>query len=261
MASKDIIVIGASAGGFEALKILVTGLPADLPASVFVVWHLAPEIRESVLAQVLQKNGNLPAAQAIDGEPIRKGHIYVAPPDYHLLVEPDRVRVTRGPKENRFRPAVDPLFRSAAYSYGSRVVGVVLSGALDDGTSGLWTIKFRGGTAIVQDPLDAEFPSMPKSALREVKADYVAPVEEIPGIITRLAREEAAAMPEIDKQEDDKLKTEIRIAAEDNAYEQGIFKLGGSVALHLPGMPRRAPEPEGREFDAFSLPHRTRLFG
>jgi two-component system chemotaxis response regulator CheB len=125
---RDIIVIGASAGGFEALKKLVGGLPKDLPASIFVVWHMAAEISESVLPFVLRKAGNLPVSQAVDGERIEPGKIYVAAPDFHLLVEQDRVRVTKGPRENRFRPAVDPLFRSAAYAYGSRVVGVVLSG-------------------------------------------------------------------------------------------------------------------------------------
>lgn len=226
MAKRDIIVIGASAGGYEALKILVSKLPADLPASIFVVWHMSPEIRESVLPFVLQKSGYLRAKQAVDGEPIEQGVIYVAPPDFHLLIEPDRVRVTKGPKENRFRPAVDPLFRSAAYNFGTRVIGVILSGALDDGTAGLWTIKFRGGTAIVQDPLDAEFPSMPKSAMREVKVDYCAPVAKIGGIITKLVGEATAENGQIDMKENEKVKTEIRIAAEDSAFESGIFNLG-----------------------------------
>jgi len=226
MSRRDIIVIGASAGGFESLKILVKDLPADLPASIFVVWHTSPDIRESVLAYALQKAGNLPAKQAVDGEQIRQGQIYVAAPDFHLLLESDRVRVTKGPKENRFRPAVDPLFRSAAYNFGSRVVGVILSGALDDGTAGLWTIKFRGGTAIVQDPLDAEFPSMPKSAMREVKVDYCEPIAKIGGILTRLANEPAAENIKIDMKENDKVKIEIDIAAEDGAYERGVFNLG-----------------------------------
>ncbi|HEX8396581.1 MAG TPA: chemotaxis protein CheB [Pyrinomonadaceae bacterium] len=226
MAKRDIIVIGASAGGYEALKILVSGLPANLPASVFVVWHMAPEIRESVLPYALQKAGKLPAKQAVDGEAIKTGQIYVAPPDFHLLLETDRIRVTKGPKENRFRPAVDPLFRSAAYNFGSRVVGVVLSGALDDGTAGLWTIKYRGGTAIVQDPLDAEFPSMPKSAMREVKVDFCEPVEEIAGILARLVNESAGENIQIDMNENEKVKIEIGIAAEDGAYERGVFNLG-----------------------------------
>ncbi|HYP49365.1 MAG TPA: chemotaxis protein CheB, partial [Pyrinomonadaceae bacterium] len=180
----------------------------------------------SVLPYALQKAGNLPAKQAIDGEEIKPGQIYVAPPDFHLLLESDRVRVTKGPKENRFRPAVDPLFRSAAYNFGSRVIGIVLSGALDDGTAGLWTIKYRGGTAIIQDPLDAEFPSMPKSAMREVKVDYCAAVAEIAGILTRLVNEPLAENLEIDMKENEKVKIEIDIASEEYAYERGVFNLG-----------------------------------
>jgi two-component system chemotaxis response regulator CheB len=139
-AKKDIVVVGASAGGMQALRELVSGLPADFGASMFVVWHM-PADATGVLPALFAKDGPLPAAHAVDGEPIKPGRIYVARPDHHLLVERGVVRVTRGPKENRFRPAVDPLFRSAAYPYGSRVIGVVLTGALDDGTAGLWTIK------------------------------------------------------------------------------------------------------------------------
>ncbi len=160
MNTRNIIVIGASAGGFEALKKLVAGLPTDFSASIFVVWHMSPDVR-GVLPQVLNRSKTVFAANAADGEAIEPNRIYVAPPDRHLLVERGIVRVKRGPKENRFRPAVDPLFRSAAYAYGTRVIGVVLSGALDDGTAGLWTIKQRGGLAVVQDPFDAEVPSMP----------------------------------------------------------------------------------------------------
>jgi len=131
----------------------------------------------------------LPAAAAVDGEPIRMGRIYVAPPDRHLLVEKDRVRVMYGPKENRFRPAIDPLFRSAAYAFGPQVIGVVLSGALDDGSAGLWTIKQRGGTAIVQDPADAQVPSMPENALRTVDADFKVPVAGIGVLLGNLVNE------------------------------------------------------------------------
>lgn len=226
MASKDIIVIGASAGGFEALKKLVSGLPADLPASIFVVWHLSPDLQETVLPEVLSKTGRLRAKTAVDGELIRRGNIYVAPPDHHLLLEREKMRVTRGPKENRFRPAVDPMFRSAAYSFGSRVVGVILSGNLGDGTAGLWTVKYLGGTAVVQDPLDAEFNGMPNSAMREVKVDYCLPITEIASVLTKLATERAGETPELTMREEEKLKTEIQIAAEHSALEQGVFELG-----------------------------------
>ena len=225
MALRDIIVIGASAGGFEALKKLVGGLPKDLAAAVFIVWHL-PANAHGVLPSVLEKEDTLPAAHGVDGEEIKTGRIYVAPPDHHLLVEENRVRVTKGPKENRFRPAVDTLFRSAAYACGGRVIGVVLSGALDDGTAGLWTIKHRGGTAVVQDPSDAEFSSMPESALREVDVDYSVPVSEMPDLLTRLTGEQILEEREISMDENKKTEIEVRIAAEESGFEVGVMKLG-----------------------------------
>lgn len=225
MNTRNIIVVGASAGGFEALKKLVGGLPKDFEASIFVVWHMSPDIR-GVLPQVLNRLETVYAAHAYDGEAIKPNRIYVAPPDRHLLVEEGRVRVTRGPKENRFRPAVDPLFRSAAYAYGSRVVGVVLSGALDDGTAGLWTIKHRGGIAVVQNPLDAEVPSMPENALREVVVDYTVSLSEMPRLLVRLSKEEIANPSEAAMEDDEKTRIEIKIATEDSAFESGVMQLG-----------------------------------
>lgn len=225
MALRDIIVIGASAGGFAALKELVAGLPKDLAAAVFVVWHL-PADAYGVLPSVLEKEGTLPAAHGVDGEEIKTGRIYVAPPDHHLLVEENRVLVTKGPKENRFRPAVDTLFRSAAYAYGVRVIGVILSGALDDGTAGLWTIKHRGGMAVVQEPSDAEHSSMPESALRQVDVDYAVPVAEMAALLTRLTGEQPLEAREISMEENKKTEIEIRVAAEDSAFELGVMKLG-----------------------------------
>lgn len=186
----DIIVIGTSAGGVEALIELVGGLPPDLPAAVFIVIHLA-SFQESTLPQILSRSGALPAAFAVHGEIIRHGRIYLAPPDAHLMLQPDHVRVIRGPKENGHRPAVDPLFRTAARAFESRVVGVILTGALDCGTSGLLSIKARGGLAVVQDPADAFCTDMPRSALRHVKVDYVLPLSKIPSQLARLAREPA----------------------------------------------------------------------
>jgi two-component system, chemotaxis family, protein-glutamate methylesterase/glutaminase len=225
MALRDIIVIGASAGGFEALKKLVRGLPKDLAAAVFVVWHL-PANAHGVLPSVLEKEGTLPVVHGVDGEEIKMGRIYVAPPDHHLLVEENYIRVTKGPKENRFRPAVDTLFRSAAYAYSGRVIGVVLSGALDDGTAGLWTIKRRGGTAVVQEPSDAQHPSMPESALREVDVDYCVAVCEMAALLVRLTSEPALNAGEISMEENKKTEIEVRIAAEDSAFEVGVMKLG-----------------------------------
>jgi two-component system, chemotaxis family, protein-glutamate methylesterase/glutaminase len=225
MARKDIVVVGASAGGMEALQKLVSRLPGDFPGSVFVVWHLAPGAK-SMLPQVLSRAGPLPALNPEDGDRIEPGCIYVAPNDHHMLLEKGTIRVARGPKENRFRPAVDPLFRSAAYIYGPRVIGVVLTGALDDGTAGLWTIKLRGGTAIVQEPSDAQVRSMPLNALDNVEVDHKLPALEIGALLGRLAREQAGPAPRVPAGEDEKTAREIHIARERDALEEGALRLG-----------------------------------
>ncbi|HUQ26023.1 MAG TPA: chemotaxis protein CheB [Burkholderiales bacterium] len=225
MAKKDIVVVGASAGGMGALEKLVAGFPADLTAAVFIVWHLAPGVK-SVLPSVLSRAGPLPATNPSDGDPIRPGHIYVAPNDYHMLLERGYIRIAKGPKENRFRPAVDPLFRSAAYIYGSRVVGIVLSGALDDGTAGLWAIKMRGGTAIVQDPADAEHRSMPISALDNVAVDHKLPVLEIGSLVARLAREEALAESVLSAEERERMGMEVKIAEGNDSRENNVLQFG-----------------------------------
>ena len=206
----DIIVVGASAGGVEALGELVSRLPADLPAAVFVVLHI-PAYGVSVLPGILSRRGPLPAAHPNDGETIRHGCIYVAPPDHHLLVEKDgTVRLTRGPHENGHRPAVDTLFRSAARTYGPRVIGVVLTGTLDDGTAGLQAIKRRGGLAVVQDPEEALFASMPRSAIESVPVDTVALLAEIGPILDRLARSPAPAESEAPVTSE--LEDEVKVA-------------------------------------------------
>ena len=188
MAAIDIGVVGASAGGVEALVTLVGGLPADLPMALFVVLHL-PATRPSSLPAILARAGPLPAEHAEDGAPIVPGRIYVAPPDRHLLVRPGTVAVTHGPRENHLRPAADPLFRSAAQSYGPRVVGVVLSGTLDDGALGLRAIAEHGGVTVVQDPAEALFDGMPRAALRHARIDQTLPVGRIAPLLAHLARE------------------------------------------------------------------------
>jgi two-component system chemotaxis response regulator CheB len=225
MPVKDIIVIGASAGGIEALKALVRGLPKDFKASVFIVLHTAP-YSLGILPEILARAGSpLPAANAKDWEGIERGRIYVAPPDYHLLIERSGyTRITKGPRENRFRPAVDPLFRSAALAYGPRVVGVVLTGWLDDGTDGLRAVKERGGTAVVQNPEDAFAPSMPLNALKQVEVNYCVPLEEIAPLLVRLT--EIPAEEEGEYPVSEKLETEVKIAREDNALESGIMRWG-----------------------------------
>lgn len=208
---RDIIVIGASAGGVEALSLLVEQLPADLPASIFVVLHL-PAHSPSLLPQILSRRGPLPAGHPADGESIRPGQIYIAPPDFHLLLQSDCVRLVRSPRENGHRPAVDPMFRTAARVFGPRVVGVVLSGTLDDGTVGLAAIKQKGGIAIVQDPGEALYGGMPRNALESVAVDHTLPVAEIAGLLDRLARQPVKAASEDDPMTD-KIPKESEIAA------------------------------------------------
>ena len=185
MPDHGIVVVGASAGGVDALIDLAASLPADLPAAVFVVLHL-PATGTSALPEILRRHGPLPAAHVKDGEPILPGRVYVAPPDHHVLLRSGHVHLSRGPRENGHRPAIDPLFRSAAREYATRVIGLVLSGALDDGTAGLLAIKSRGGTTVVQDPADALYPGMPGNALAHVQVDHVAAAPSIGKLLARL---------------------------------------------------------------------------
>jgi len=190
MPQHDIVVIGGSAGALTALKTIVELLPVPIDASIFVVLHTRAESR-GVLSDILGRGTNVPVALARDGDPIVRGHIYVAPPDYHMLLTPSGVRVTHGPRENGFRPAIDPLFRTAAHAFGPRVVGVVLSGALSDGTYGLSVIKNEGGVAIVQNPEDAVIDSMPRAAIASVDVDDVLPASAIASAIERLTHQPA----------------------------------------------------------------------
>lgn len=192
MFGHDIIVIGASAGGVEALVTLASVLPANFPGAIFVVLHVPAE-SPSLMATILSRAGPVPACYPEDNTRIEPGHIYVAPPDYHLLLEKEHMRLVRGPKENRHRPAIDPLFRSAARVYGSRVVGVVLTGMLDDGTAGLLAIKRSDGIAVVQEPMEALYSSMPQSALEHVKIDYRVRLTEMGPLLEKLAQEPTLA--------------------------------------------------------------------
>jgi two-component system chemotaxis response regulator CheB len=169
----------------EALKRLAQQFPPDLPAAIFVAMHTFPDSK-GYLPEILRK-GSLQTAHAQDREPIERGRIYIAPPNRHLLIEPGHLHLSSGPKENRHRPAVNPLFRSAALAYGPRVIGVILTGNLDDGTIGLWEIKRRGGIAIVQDPWEAPYRGMPESAIANVDVDYVTRLDDLPGLLIRLA--------------------------------------------------------------------------
>lgn len=230
MATKDIIVIGSSAGGVDALCRLCAALPADLPATVLVAQHLSPSAR-SLLPQLLDRAGPLPAMTPADGQAIERGHIYVASPDHHLLLRPGKVLVRRGPYENRTRPAINPLFRSAALAYGSRVTGVVLTGLLDDGTDGLIAIKAAGGTSVVQDPDDAEWPSMPRNAVNRDHVDLVVPLRDLAARLIDIAGQ--AAGPSVPLPEE--YATEDLIAAQEFAVmEPKILTPGGASLFSCP---------------------------
>ena len=181
---RDLVVIGASAGAVPVLLELAKRLPADFPAAVLVVLHVGAH--RSVLPDLLKGCGALPARHAVDGQALQAGTIEIAPPDQHMLVEGARIRLQHGPKEHHARPAIDPLFRSAAQAQGPDVIGVLLSGCLDDGTAGLRAIKQRGGRVVVQDPDDAEHPEMPRSALAHVDVDCCVPGPELADTLVRL---------------------------------------------------------------------------
>lgn len=185
MPLHDLVVIGTSAGGVEALCALTRHLPRDLAAAVMVVMHIGSQ---SNLSEILSRCGAMSASAAVDGEPIERGRIVVAPPTRHLVVRDGHLVLTRGPRENRHRPAIDPLFRSAARVYRERVVGIVLSGGNnDDGSAGLFTIKSRGGITVVQDPKEAQAPWMPANALRNARVDHCLPVSKIARLLVKLA--------------------------------------------------------------------------
>jgi two-component system chemotaxis response regulator CheB len=186
----DIVTIGASAGGVELLLALAPLLPGDLPASIFVVVHTSPT-QASLLPELLSARGPIPAVHPVHGETIVHGRIYVAPPDNQMLIRPGFIDVVRGPRENGQRPAVDPLFRSAARSYGARVIGVILSGHLDCGTAGMMSVKARGGLSVVQAPGSAIAPEMPENVLQNVAVDHVVQPAELAQLLVRLVEQPA----------------------------------------------------------------------
>jgi two-component system chemotaxis response regulator CheB len=185
---RDIVCIGASAGGLQPLRELIHELPSDLPAAVFAVVHTGRD-NPGALPGLLRKVASVPVDEAREGQAVERGRIYVPPPDHHVILERERLRVVRGPRENGFRPAIDPLFRTAAIACGPRVVGVVLSGGLSDGTAGLIAIKQAGGIAMVQEPEGALVPTMPLSAMARVEVDHVLDPKALAAMIVRLACE------------------------------------------------------------------------
>ena len=230
MAIERLVVIGASSGGIDALRQLMGALPGDVGAPICVVSHTGPE-SPAVLDTILARAGTLPTSMARNGERLRNGHVFVAPPDHHLLIEPGVVCLSRGPKENRFRPAIDPLFRSAAQVYGPRVIGVVLTGNLDDGAAGLWAIRQLGGIAVVEDPATAPYPSMPANALRRVPDAHVAPLPRLAALLQQLLATSVhreAVVPS------DNLDIEVRIAKDEPPLHAGVLSLGAASTYACP---------------------------
>lgn len=229
MSNRDIIVIGGSAGATQPLKQILSRLPPDLPAAVFVVLHI-PAQGIGILSTVARSAGPLPVRQAENGMKIEPGHIYLAAPDHHLLLSEDRVLLGRGPRENLVRPAIDALFRSAAITHGPRVIGVLLSGLLSDGAAGLNAIKRCGGMAVVQDPADAISDEMPRRAMEETTVDLCVPGANMGDVLSELAREPAGAMLPIPPE----IRLEVEIAAGDRIGSDKLLSVADPVALTCP---------------------------
>ncbi len=230
MSQPRIVVIGTSAGGLEVLHKLVAQLPEDLPASVFIVIHMAATSSAEFVVHRLQKQTSLTCKVAVNKELIHPGVIYLAPEDHHLLISGNYLLVTQGPRENQFRPAVDPLFRSAAVSYGPNVIGVVLTGMLNDGTVGMDAVQRSGGIAVVQNPDDAEFPEMPLSVLSNLKVDYSVPVSEMGQLLVNLVKQPVTSKTGIP----DDIKLEAKIAERVMGTTEEVEKLGKKVAYTCP---------------------------
>lgn len=229
MSNRDIIVIGGSAGATTPLKALVQTFPADLEAAVFVVLH-TPARSLGILSTVLAAAGKLPVVQSEDGMAVRPGHIYLAVPDRHLLVRDGAIRLGRGPRENMARPAIDPLFRSAAIAYGARVVGVILSGFLNDGADGLAAVKRCGGLAIVQDPIDAVASEMPQSAMDATAVDVCVPGARLGDVLSDIVKEQAGTSLPIPPE----LRIEVDIAAGERVDSEIMQRIADPMALSCP---------------------------
>lgn len=242
MGTRDVVVVGASAGGVEALRKLFTGLPADFPAAVLVVLHV-PAGSRSALPDILRRAGKLPVKQAEDGDPVRAGQVLVAGPAQHLLLSEGQVSLSRGPTENGHRPSIDVLFRSAALLGGRRVVGVVLSGALDDGAAGLAAIRSRGGIGVVQDPTDALYPGMPRAAIHSAAPEHVVPISEMATLLQEVVSQDIEIDIEIDSDVDELGDLaevgEVESVASLMRTETSLARLDSSAynTLDRPGIP------------------------
>lgn len=228
-ATRDIVVIGGSAGSGAVLKTLMQRLPADLPASLFVTTHI-PAHSPGFLAEILSSRSALPVMQAVDGQPVERGHVYLAAPDRHLLLIDGIIRLGFGPRENMVRPAIDPLFRSAALSFGPRVIGVILTGMLNDGAAGLHAVKACGGLAVVQNPVDAHADQMPLAALQTTEVDHVVAAAGLGDLLVELVND--AAGPPV--QPDENLRLEVGIAAGSRLGSTRLLGIANPSALSCP---------------------------
>lgn len=230
--TDQLIVIGASAGGIKALTALIGQLPENYRSPVLIVWHISADAPGNVLMDTLNKNGNLKCVHAGDGELVKPGHVYIAIPDHHLMInKTGHLMVTKGAQENRYRPGIDPLFRSAAVAFGNRTTGIILTGYLDDGTAGLIAIRRCGGTSIVQDPDEAEFPDMPANVLNQMKPDYCVRIAEMGGILAVLSGKKFEKQKPIPKD----IVLEARIAERVLSDLPAVNALGEQVPFNCPG--------------------------
>ncbi len=227
---SKVVVVGASAGGMEALTGLVAQLPADFPAPVLIVNHMGAETTGDPLVRALNEAGSMPCGHARDEEPFERGHVYLAPSDQHLLVVRGKMLVTKGARENRYRPAIDPLFRSAAVAYGKGVIGVILTGYLDDGTSGMMAVKRCGGISVVQDPADAAHPDMPQSVITHVGADYCVPLARMGSLLEKLV----ARVEGVSDEPPEDLVIEAEIAQRVVSDLKSVDRLGHQVPFNCP---------------------------
>ena len=227
---RNIVVIGTSAGGLDVLDEIIGQLPTDFPASIFIVQHMAAENTGAALLSRLGRHKAFGCKLAQNGEAFKPGKIYIAPADFHMLVKKTTLLVTKGARENRYRPAIDPLFRSAAVTHGPHVIGVVLTGMLDDGTVGLMAIQKCGGITVVQDPRDATYPGMPQSALDNLKIDYCLPAGEIGAVLEKITREHAGKFKPIP----DDMRIEAEIAERVLSDVAQVESLGNQAPYNCP---------------------------
>lgn len=227
-----VVVIGTSAGGLNAVKTLIGQLRAKFEAPILVVQHISADASGNVLLNMLNEFGNLKCEHAVNGTKLQNGHLYLAPSDHHLMIgEDEKILVTKGAQENRSRPAIDPLFRSAAVAFAQNVIGILLTGYLDDGTAGLTAIQRCGGICIIQDPKDAEYPDMPRNALNQIKPDYCVPILEIGGLLYQLVSKKATKRKAVPND----ILIETKIAKRVLSDLQAVDALGDQVPFNCPG--------------------------